>query len=291
MATSTARRFGNDEESPAWQQHGRWIAVAACVAGLLIGGLALALVKSDGGADSATAGAQAPSAAPAGTGVTADQAELAAARAEAERLRRQNKELVTTLSDAQKAGAKQTPGTARPDGRAASAPAAPVPEAERWIVLFRADDPSAWDSPSYTAERFAVPLHLVPDFRYLRLRRMDTGEALILQMSRDQLRNDKPPRPDTGYFWNGASSLAWEGRHLGIAQGPRYKFPVPNGMICVMMEGWDAFAGSGFGHKAFVNDHQYWCWRGQEIPRTVFEIAVTAGPVTAEEEQYLVGGP
>jgi hypothetical protein len=61
-------------------------------------------------------------------------------------------------------------------------------------------------------------------------------------------------------------------------------------MICVMMEGWDAFAGSGFGHKAFANDTQHYSWRGQEIPKTVFEIAVTSGPLTSEEELYVVGG-
>jgi hypothetical protein len=83
----------------------------------------------------------------------------------------------------------------------------------------------------------------------------------------------------------------WKARHLGIVQGPRHKFPVPKNMISVMNQGWDDFAGSGFGHKAFVNDGQYYCWRGKEIPKTVFEISLTDGPLTAEEKGCLLTQP
>jgi hypothetical protein len=160
-----------------------------------------------------------------------------------------------------------------------------------WTVLFRADDPSVWDTRS-KGKKFAVPLDEAPaDFRYLRLRRMDTGEALILPLTRDQLQNDKPPTSDVGFWWNGTAKFDWEGRHLGIAQAPRHRFPAPKGMIGVMTEGWDAFTGSGFGHKCFVNDKQYYCWRGQEIPRTVYEIAVTDGPLSPEEKRCLVSKP
>ena len=85
--------------------------------------------------------------------------------------------------------------------------------------------------------------------------------------------------------------MGWKGRHLGIVQGPRHKFPAPRGMIVMMTEGWDAFAGSGFGHKCFVNDGQYYCWRGKEIRRTVFEVSVTDGPLSAAEKRCLVSRP
>ena len=55
-----------------------------------------------------------------------------------------------------------------------------------------------------------------------------------------------------------------------------------------MYDGWDGFTGSGFGHKYGVNDRQYCCWRGKEIPRTAFEIAVAAGPLTQSEKDALV---
>jgi hypothetical protein len=163
--------------------------------------------------------------------------------------------------------------------------------ASRWTVLFRADDPSVWDTYA-PGEKFAVPLQDAPDtFRYLRLRRMDTGAALILPLTPDQLHNGKPPTRDKGFWWNGTAKEDWKGRHLGIVEGPRHKFPAPRDMIGVMTENWDAFAGSGFGHKCFVNDKQYYCWRGKEIPRTVFEIAVADGPLTPEEERCLLDQP
>jgi hypothetical protein len=161
-----------------------------------------------------------------------------------------------------------------------------------WIALFRSDDPSMWDTESRRGENVAIPLSWAPaTFRYLRLRRMDTGEALILPLSSDELKNGKPPSSEEGFWWNGTAKKDWEGRHLGIAQGPRHKFPVPKDMIHVMTEGWDGFTGSGFGHKCFVNDKQYYCWRGKEISKTVFEIAVSDGPLGPEEKRYLLSQP
>jgi len=165
--------------------------------------------------------------------------------------------------------------------------------AASWTVLFRADNPAFWNSDSKDSkgEQFAIPIRKAPEnISYIRLRRMDTGEALILPLNRDLLQNDTVPTygTDTGVWWNGTAKEEWKGRHLGIVLGPRKKFPAPNGMISVMNEGWDAFGGSGFGHKVGPNDKQYYCWRGKEIPKTVFEIAVTDDPLSQEEKKSLV---
>jgi hypothetical protein len=168
------------------------------------------------------------------------------------------------------------------------------PARPRWTILFRSDNAAHWDkdAKNVRGEQIAIPLRYAPaTMSYLRLRRMDTGEALILPLTRDDLDNAKPKDPDEDFWWNGTAKLEWGGRHLGIAQGPRVKFPAPQGTIHVMNEGWDGFYGSGFGHKAFVNDGQYYCWRGKEIKRTVFEIAVCDGPLTAEEKRCLVAKP
>ncbi|MFO0842511.1 MAG: hypothetical protein U0797_08965 [Gemmataceae bacterium] len=166
------------------------------------------------------------------------------------------------------------------------------PAPTRWTILFRSADPSVWDKDAKDArgKQVAIPLKFAPEeFRYLRLRRMDTGEALIVRIAPNQLRNGKPPTdPENGFWWNGANEEGWKGRHLGIAQGPRHKFPAPRDMIGVMAEGWDCFTGSGFGHKCFVNDGQYYCWKGKEIKRTAFEIAVTDDPLGLEERRSLV---
>jgi hypothetical protein len=158
----------------------------------------------------------------------------------------------------------------------------------RWVLLFRADDPALWNTTS-KGENFAVPLKLAPaTIRYLRLMRMDTREALIIRLTRDQLQNDKPPTPETGFWWNGMAKEDWKGRHLGIVEAPRYKFPDHKDVIAVMTVGWDAFSGSGFGHKCHANDGQYYCWRGKQIRKTAFEIAVSDGPLSTDEKRYLL---
>jgi hypothetical protein len=168
----------------------------------------------------------------------------------------------------------------------------PAPEKTppaRWTVLFRSDDPSIWNTDTRRGEQFAVRLEKAPaTIRYLRLRRMDTGEALILPLTASQLGTAPQPVPDRGYAWNGSARADWGGLHLGIAQAPRYPFAAPEGIIVVAYDGWDVFRGSGFGHKCFVNDTQYYCWRGEEIPRTVFEIAVTDEPLSDEERRCLL---
>ncbi len=169
-----------------------------------------------------------------------------------------------------------------------------APAPPRWTCLFRADDPSVWDTNAKgtKGEQIAVPLKFAPaTFRYLRLRRMDTGEALILPLTPDDLQNGKPAIPEDGFWWQGENKDDYKGHHLGIVQGPRHKFPAQHGMICVMYDGWDGFTGSGFGHKYGVNDAQGYSWRGKEIPKTVFEIAVSDGPLSKEEKRCLVGEP
>ncbi len=169
------------------------------------------------------------------------------------------------------------------------------PAAARWTVLFRSDNPAVWgkNAKNREGQQVAIPLRFAPDnMRYLRLRRMDTGEAQILPMGIEQLENGKPGGKEDAFWWNGSAVHGWGGLHLGIVQAPRYKWPdVPRNKILVMNEGWDAFIGSGFGHKCGVNDAQYYCWRGKEIRRTAFEIAVSPGPLSPLEKRDLVAVP
>jgi hypothetical protein len=166
-----------------------------------------------------------------------------------------------------------------------------APTPTRWTILFRSDDPSVWnkDAKNSKGEQVAIPLKYAPeDVHYVRLRRMDTGDALILPITRDQLQNGKPHDPEAAFWWNGSAKEEYQARHLGIVEGTRYKFPVAKGTVCVMPDGFDCFAGSGFCHKASVIDTQYYCWRGKEIPRTAFEIAVTEGLLSPEEKHCLL---
>ena len=169
------------------------------------------------------------------------------------------------------------------------------PAAAKWTVLFRSDDAAVWgkNARNRQGQQVAIPLRFAPEnMRYLRLRRMDTGEAQILPMGIEQLENSKPGGKEDVFWWNGSAVHGWGGLHLGIVQSPRYKWPeLPKAKIFVMNEGWDGFLGSGFGHKCGMNDGQYYCWRGKEIRRTVFEIAVSAGPLDPTEKRDLVAVP
>jgi hypothetical protein len=117
---------------------------------------------------------------------------------------------------------------------------------------------------------------------------MDTGEFLIIPISRDQLAREDRPKQEDGYWWNGTARSGYNARTLGIAQGPRQRWPNHRGVLSVSGEGWDAFSGSGFCGKCQVNDRQYYCWQTREIAKTVFEVAVTAGDLSDEETRQLL---
>jgi hypothetical protein len=163
------------------------------------------------------------------------------------------------------------------------------PAPRGWTVLFRSDDAAVWNSFS-PAEKFAMPVGRAhATVRYLRLKRVDTGESLVVPIKRDQLAAQPRPIPGKGHGWNGTARNQYSAWHLGIFQAARVKWPeFPPGTISVMDDGWDAFRGSGFGHKPNTIDTQHYCWQGKEIPKAVFEIAVTTEPLTNEEKPLLV---
>jgi serine/threonine protein kinase len=89
-----------------------------------------------------------------------------------------------------------------------------------WVVLFRSADPSVWNTDSPDDRRFAVPVARAPrDVRYLRLKRTDTGEALIVPITRARL-TQQPGSLGEQFGWDGSAAEAFRARHLGIAQGP-----------------------------------------------------------------------
>jgi hypothetical protein len=49
--------------------------------------------------------------------------------------------------------------------------------------------------------------------------------------------------------------------------------------------------GWGFGYRSFLNDQQGYTWAGEPIAPTVFEIAVTAGPLSLAERKLLLAQP
>jgi serine/threonine protein kinase len=171
-----------------------------------------------------------------------------------------------------------------------SAAAKPTVKEAQWLVIFRSDDPSIWNTTSKGENKFAMPLEQVPaTIRYLRLKRLDNGEVLILPITRGQLDAKSAPTKLQTSWWNGTNQKDGGNYHLGIAQAPIHPFPNGGGIIAVQMEGWDAYTGSGFGHKYGADKEGLCCcWRGYQIPKTAFEIAVTSDPLSPEEERFLL---
>jgi hypothetical protein len=99
-----------------------------------------------------------------------------------------------------------------------------------WMVLFRSDDPTVWNTDSADERRFAVPAARAPlGVRYLRLRRMDTGDMLIVPVRHGQLTQPPKMTSDGDFVWNGTASADFGGRHLGIAERRPLPGPPPKG--------------------------------------------------------------
>ncbi len=108
-----------------------------------------------------------------------------------------------------------------------------------WMVLFRSADPSVWNTDSPDQAKFAIPVTRAPkSIRYLRLKRMDTGETQIISVRHADLAQAPQQIPDhPDFVWNGSANEAFGGRHLGIAEtrplrgmspkGPPKKGPPP----------------------------------------------------------------
>lgn len=93
-------------------------------------------------------------------------------------------------------------------------------ETSGWKVLFRASDPNFWNTSSDDESKFSVTLdNFADEIRWLRMRRMDTREAAIIPLAREDLLKVK--KLDDGIFWNGTgqrvTSAGKTHRKLGIA--------------------------------------------------------------------------
>jgi hypothetical protein len=156
-----------------------------------------------------------------------------------------------------------------------------------WRVLFRSRRPELWNTNTQRGDDFAIPLqNVMKGTKYLRLRRMDSGEAIIIPMSRERVW--RVDQPGSRVRWNGEGKDEHGGYHLGIAEGPVARFTEGRGTIGVLMDGWDANPGSGFGHAHHIeNGGQRYSWLGKEIPATAFEIAVTMDELLEKEKAWL----
>jgi hypothetical protein len=194
-----------------------------------------------------------------------------------------------------------------PRAQAQAITAAPaVPDSSAWTVIFRSDNPLMWNTdaghPS-TQNGYGIRLAEAPaDMRFLKLTRMDSGEAVIVPLTvtragapvawkRDQL--GKTANLDGGAIWNGGQTIAMpDGSHirmLGIAERT-WAAKTPDQQMVIHGPGARAQIGSrgwGFSRPAGPDASQTYSWAGNSIEKTVFEIAVKNSDLTDDEQPLL----
>jgi len=146
------------------------------------------------------------------------------------------------------------------------------------LLVFRSNDPSIWNqSVSDGEDRCAILLSEVPDnVAWLRMRRLDTGEGVVIPVQTGDLTQDGGDR-SSGF--NGSNEEFYGARHLGL-----YGEDLPQ-----EVETRFAYGGWGFGHRANGETTQAKAWAGQEINGdTVLEITVfPSSPEVTDSDQLI----
>ena len=149
-------------------------------------------------------------------------------------------------------------------------------EVDGWSVLFHSENPAGWPNEK-----------LPKDVRFLRLKRLSNRQAVIIPMSDEML--GKNGTVSDNYGWAGSNVNSWGGHHLGVYLAKKVPPKVSNGgVICIHLDGFDVFAGWGFGHKVHANNRQYYAWAGVEIPKECFEVSVKCSDLTSAEKKILL---
>lgn len=159
--------------------------------------------------------------------------------------------------------------------------------ASTWVVVFRSANPKLWNTDYKGMDGMAKSLVNPPKgIKYLKLSLPGKGLAgtAIIEMTPERL-TQKSLVGNVG--WEGTKHDQWGGIHLGIYH-TQFVFN-QNGAPSIAEKGFRAdYGGFGFGHT-FDNNQQSWSWAGKPLPAgTVFEIALSPGPLTKEEEKVLV---
>jgi hypothetical protein len=166
------------------------------------------------------------------------------------------------------------------------------PDAAGWAVLFRADDPALWNSDAGTRlmqNGYAVTLDRLPaDIRYLRVKRMDTGESVIAPCTPELFAKGGPTPDDlliqpAAQTWNDKDTPH---KLLGIAA---YGLAALQGESYLWKSSGAAEGGyGGWGFGKIVGGGETCCWNGQPIGKTTFEIAVKSADLNALDKKDLL---
>jgi len=151
-----------------------------------------------------------------------------------------------------------------------------TPTQGTWIVLFSSNNPKNWSAK-------AVSKKAPVSTKYLRIKRLDNGEAVIIEVTKDNLCTQTTLNEN--YCWYGVNDSARGANHLGIGD---FDKNLTKGSIVINHNTTNERSGWGFGHVAFVDTDQGYAWAGQAISKTSFEIAVSDAELTNAEKAVLL---
>lgn len=170
----------------------------------------------------------------------------------------------------------------------------PITDASGWTVIFRSDDPIVWnanagepsDENGYALEMSALP----EGTRYLRMKRMDSGESVIIQITRQQV--IEGATLDGDVQWRPATPLRGGGQErsqlLGIVRRS-WLANANNEHLIVYSRNWRGYRGWGFSKPVGTSMKQTYSWDGHPIDEpTVFEVAVKENDLDEEESGRLI---
>ena len=136
-------------------------------------------------------------------------------------------------------------------------------------VIYRGEVPRFWGQsiqrPQDGITGSLAANEIRADINYVRIRRLDTRESVVAPVLPQDLFS---PGADQDRGWNGQCDEYFGAHHLGV-----YAAGLPNQVETKM-----GYGGWGFGHVVDQHDTQGYCWAGQPLPPTAFEISV--GKVT-----------
>jgi hypothetical protein len=179
---------------------------------------------------------------------------------------------------------------------------APPALGQKWKVLFRADEPSIWNTDvSAREDRFAMRLSKHQErVVYMRLTNTGSKEFVILKVNANSAVALARDLKLGKYVWIGTcrrerrtdpSGRTVLNYLLGIANKDwtvEYKKGVLMMSLPDVEETSRGYGGWGFAKNALVYSYQAYAWAGKSIPKTVFEIAVTATDLTPSDRQNLL---
>ncbi|HVX83295.1 MAG TPA: hypothetical protein VH253_00615 [Phycisphaerae bacterium] len=196
-----------------------------------------------------------------------------------------------TTAPASAPAADTPPAHAQPTASQPATQSAALPGPDGWLTLFRASDPALWNSDAgdpAAADGFALPISDAPEnLRYLRLKRMDTGDAVIVQLTRDDLASKV--LPGRCFVWAGNVRHAGPAGlgYLGLAELAYPARDTGDFYVFQNARGDAGYGGYGFG-KAVGSDDQRYFWNNAPIAKTPFEISVTSAELSNDQRKTLL---